>query len=110
MMAIPHAKPGDLIDVRPLGERIAGQKTHTLIKTGDLEVIRLVLHKSKEIATHTAPDEITVQCLEGRVAFTALGKTANLEPGTLLFLDAGQPHSLRAEEDSSLLLTILLPK
>jgi quercetin dioxygenase-like cupin family protein len=75
-----------------------------------MEIIRLVLPKDKKIATHTVPGEITVQCIEGKVAFTALEQTFDMEPSRMLYLTAGQPHSLRAVEDSSLLVTILLPK
>lgn len=107
-MAIPHAQPGDVIDVRPLGQRLEENRTTALIKTDTLEVIRLVLDQGKEIAEHRAPGRITVQCLEGRVAFTSRDKTVSLEAGDLLYLDAQQPHSLRAEENSSVLLTILL--
>jgi quercetin dioxygenase-like cupin family protein len=109
-MAIPHAGAGDVIDIRPLGPSLPQWETHTLVKTGDMEIIRLVLPQGRDIATHSAPGQITVQCLEGRVAFTALGKTVELEPGHFLYLQANDPHSLRAEEDSSLLLTILLPR
>ena len=109
-MAIPHAQPGEVIDVRPLGMQLKDCQTSTLIKTDTLEVIRLVLDRGKEIAEHRAPGRITVQCLEGNVAFTALDKTVFLEAGSLLYLDARQPHSLRAEESSSLLLTVLLPR
>ena len=109
-MALPHAQPGQIIDVRPLASKLAGAQTSTLAKTKDLELIRLVLEAGKEIAEHRAPGEITLQCLEGKVAFTALGRTVTLEAGSLLYLEAQQPHSLRAEESSSLLLTILLSK
>jgi quercetin dioxygenase-like cupin family protein len=51
-----------------------------------------------------------VQCLEGRVAFTAFGKAQALEAGKLLYLPTGEPHSVKGIEDASLLLTILLPK
>jgi len=51
-----------------------------------------------------------VHCLEGRVAFTALGKTQVLEAGKLLDLPAGEPHALKGIEDASLLLTILAPR
>lgn len=108
-MAIPHAQPGQVIDVRPLGSSLGGQRTTTLVKTDKLEIIRLVLPQGKEITEHRAPGPITVQCLEGKVAFAALGRTNTLEPGSLLYLEAGQPHSLHAEADASLLLTILLP-
>lgn len=109
-MAIPHAEPGEIVDVRPLGTAVADQKTHTLARTDALEIIRLVLPTGKEIATHTAPGQITVQCLEGRVAFSTMGQELELEAGRLLYLNAREPHSLRAVEDSSLLVTILLPR
>ncbi len=107
-MAIPHAKPGDVIDVRPLGSALATAKTATLLKTGKLEVVRLVMTAGKEIAEHKAPGEITVHCLEGRIAFTALGQTHELTAGQLLYLGVGAPHSVRCAEDASFLLTILL--
>ena len=108
-MAIAHAQPGQLIDVRPLGAQIGHERTTTLAKTEKLELVRLVLPKGKEIAEHRAPGPLTVHCLEGQVKFTALGNTATLEAGSLLYLDAGQPHALWAESDASLLLTIQLP-
>jgi quercetin dioxygenase-like cupin family protein len=107
-MAIPHANPGDVIDVRPLGPALASAKTTTLLKTGKIEVIRLVMSAGKEIAEHKAAGEITVHCLEGRIAFTALGATRELTSGQLLYLSAGAPHSVRCVEDASFLLTILL--
>ena len=69
-MAIPHAKPAEIVGVLPLGGRLGVVQTTTLIKTRSLEVIRLVLPAGKEIPPHTVPGEITVQCLEGRVLFT----------------------------------------
>lgn len=107
-MAIPHANPGDVIDVRPLGTALATTKTHTLLKTEHVEVVRLVMTAGKQIAEHKAPGEITVQCLEGKIAFTALGKTEELSAGQMLYLTAGEPHSVRCIEDASFLLTILL--
>lgn len=107
-MAIPHAQPGDVIDVRPLGPALAPAQTRTLFKTANLEVVRLVMAAGKQIAEHRAPGEITVQCLEGRIAFTALGRPQELTAGQLLYLPAGEPHSVRCIEDASFVLTILL--
>jgi quercetin dioxygenase-like cupin family protein len=36
-------------------------------------------------------------------------QTHDLEAGHLLFLPAGEPHSLRGVEDGLLILTVLLP-
>jgi quercetin dioxygenase-like cupin family protein len=109
-MAIPHAKPGEVVDVRPLGSALASAQTKTIVRAEQVEVIRLVVPAGKEIEEHKAKGEIIVQCLEGRVAFTALGKTRELEAGTLLNLPAGEPHTLKGIEDASLLLTVLAPR
>jgi quercetin dioxygenase-like cupin family protein len=109
-MAILHAKPGEVVDIKPLGSALASAQTTTLLRAQQVEVIRLVVPAGKEIAEHKAKGEIVVQCLEGRVAFTAFGKTNTLEAGKLLYLPTGEPHSVKGVENASLLLTILLPK
>ncbi len=107
-MAIPHAAPGELVNIGPLGAALPKAITTTLIKTDRLEVIRLVVHAGKEIDPHHVNGEITVQCLEGRVAFTAQGKTQELHGGHLFYLRGGEIHSIKGLEDASLLVTILL--
>ncbi len=89
----------------PLGNSIYRSMTTMIVKTEGLELIRLVLPAGKVIPTHKVAGEITVQCLEGRVAFNARGKTQDMQAGHLLFLAAGEPHSVTAVEDSSLLVT-----
>ena len=107
-MALTHARPGEVVDVRPFGAELANSKTATLFKTNKVEVVRIVMKAGKEISEHEAPGEIIVQCLEGKIGFTALGNSRELKPGQLLYLNAGEPHSVRCIEDASFLLTILL--
>lgn len=109
-MAVPHAKPGEIVNVGPLGPALASSQTTTLIRAERVEVIRLVVPAGKDIPEHRAKGEIVVHCLEGRVAFTALGTTQTLDAGHLFYLPAGELHSVTGVEDASLLLTILLPK
>jgi quercetin dioxygenase-like cupin family protein len=109
-MAVQHAKPGEIVDVRPLGAALASAQTQTLFRTEQVEVIRLVVPAGKEIQEHKAKGEIVVQCLEGKVSFTAFGKAHNLEAGKLLYLPTGESHSVKGIENASLLLTIRLPK
>lgn len=106
-MATNHAQPGEVIDVTPLGAALADTKTTTLFKAESIEVIRLVLRTGKVIEEHSAPGEITVHCLEGRVAFTTRGETTELGPGRLLYLNAAEPHAVRCLEDASLLVSIV---
>lgn len=84
------------------------RRTATLLKTGKVEVVRLVMTAGKELAQHKAPGEITVHCLEGKITFTALGQTQELTAGQMLYLGSGEPHSVKCIEDASFLLTILL--
>lgn len=107
-MAIHHAAPGEVIDVRPLKQRIAATKTSTLLKTDSMEVLRLVMPAGKTIAEHKAPGEITVHCLEGRIVFTSAGNAQELVANELLYLGAAEPHAVEAIENSSVLVTILL--
>lgn len=107
-MAIPHAKSGQVVDIRPLGTAFAESRTTTLIKTEVLEVIRLMVPAGKEIPSHQAPGEITVQCLDGSVTFTAGGESKVLKAGELLYLASEVPHSLHGIDDASVLLTIML--
>ena len=107
-MAIPHAQPGELIDIRPLGSKLGESQTATLIKTDSIEVIRLVVPVGKEIPAHKVPGEITVQCLEGRVAFQTQSGEREMAAGSLLFLQGSHEHAVRAIEDASLLITIQL--
>ncbi len=104
------AGPGDVIDARPLGAALASSHTQTLSRTAAVEVIRLIVRAREEVPEHKAKGDLIVHCVEGRVAFTALGKTQTLEAGKLLSLPAGEPHALKGIEDASLLLTIVVAK
>jgi quercetin dioxygenase-like cupin family protein len=107
-MAIPHAAPGDLIDVRPLGRPIVEEDSRILIRTTHLEVFRYAVPAGKAVQEHAAAGLMMIQCLEGVVDFTALGRTQRLAAGDLLYLADGEPHSLVARTGASLLVTILL--
>ena len=107
-MAISHANPGQPIDIKPLGPALAGARTLALFKSGELEVIRLILPAGKSLPPHRVPGEITIQCLEGRFEVTADGHTNVLEAGQLLYLPGGVLHHLLGLEDASGLLTIVL--
>ncbi len=107
MMAIQHAKSGEVVAL-PLGVALATSETAALVKTNQIEVLRLVIPAGKEISTHKAPGPITVQCLEGRISFTAHGTPQELDAGEFLYLETGEPHALTGIEDSSVLVTIVL--
>jgi quercetin dioxygenase-like cupin family protein len=98
----------DIVDVRPLAAGFDEARTTTLVKTKQLELIRLVVPAGKEISEHQVAGEITVQCLEGQVEFTSNNVTRSLSAGELVYLAGASKHSLRGVENSSVLVTILL--
>ncbi len=107
-MAIPHAVPGDVIDVRPLGTALAGAKSHALFKSRELELMRIVLRAGEELPPHAVPGELTLQCLEGKITFSGASGVRELTAGQLVYAAGHETHWLRAIEDASLLLTIAL--
>ncbi len=107
-MAIPHSQPGEVTDVRPLGAALAGTRSHALFKSNDLEVMRIVLLAGQEMPPHAVVGEITLQCLEGLVTYTCNAGVRELAAGQLVHMSGGDIHGLRAVNDSSLLLTIVL--
>lgn len=107
-MAIAHAVSGDLIHAQPLGERLHEVQSYALLKSAQLELIRLILPAGKGMKDHSVHGEITVQCLEGIIELSTPSKTLTLHAGDLVFLAGQEPHGLKALQDASALLTISL--
>jgi quercetin dioxygenase-like cupin family protein len=105
---VRRPKLSEVIDVRAAGASEPGASPSSLVKSETLEVRRLTLPKGRRIPTHQASGEITVHCLEGRIAFTADGETRHVGAGQLIVLAAGEPHSLVGLEDSTVLVTKVL--
>jgi quercetin dioxygenase-like cupin family protein len=108
-MALSHARPGQPIDIAPLGAAIDRAASHAIIKTRSLELMRIVLRSGATLPAHSVHGEVTLQCLEGAVAVDAGGETIELRPNQIVLLPAAQQHAVRALEDASLLLTVQLP-
>lgn len=107
-MALPHAQLLDIINVSPLGPRLADTVSTSLIKTERMQLLHLVLPARQDMPQHHVDDECVIQCLEGDVEVTMPGGVRRLGPGQLVVLPARQPHGLRARSDSAVLLTLRL--
>ena len=107
-MALPHATSGQVIDMRPLGDKMTEAVSHALFKAEQLELIRLVLPRGKGMPEHAVQGAVTIQCLEGCIEVHAHQKTLTLRAGELVYLAGGEPHTVHAVENASVLLTILL--
>lgn len=109
-MAIPHARSGEAVDVRPLGAKLRNTRTTALFKTDDLEVMRLVLAAGKSLPPHQVAGEITIHCIEGTIDVTHGGEAVRLEPGHLVYLARNVVHGVVAVEDATALVTVALRK
>jgi quercetin dioxygenase-like cupin family protein len=108
-MALEHAKPGEVIDLRAFGARLRSEQTRALIKTESLELMRVVLPAGEGLPRHSVYGEVTLQCIEGRVRVQAQAGEHELRSGELVLLPAGDEHAVHALDDSSLLVTVQLP-
>lgn len=107
-MAILHAQPGQVIDLRPLGTSLQQARSTALFKTAELEVIRMVLPAGKTIPPHSVAGEISIQTMEGSIEVTCGDVVQVLEAGQLMFLSGGAMHSLKGIMYASALVTIVL--
>lgn len=107
-MALQHAASGQLIPLKRGDDDIAHFTSVALVKTAHMELIRLVLPAASEMPEHKVEGEITLLCLQGEIVCDAHGLSTMLHPGEMLYLLGGVPHSVRANVDSTALLTILL--
>ena len=107
-MALPHAQPLDVIDVRPLAADLQGAVTTSLLKVQSLQLMRLVLRAGHGLPEHSVPGAITIHCLEGAAVVSTPSRSCQLRAGQLVMLDGGEPHAVNAISDASLLVTVLL--
>ncbi len=107
-MALVHAYPLDVINVRPLATQLHQVKTHSLLKTNKLQLMRVVLAAGQSVPEHHVAGEITIQCLEGEVLISTSQRTCLLAAGELMALPAQEPHAFQGKTQASLLVTVLL--
>lgn len=106
-MALKHAEAGEVVNLRPFGDRLPDAKTSALVRTPGFEAVRLVVRAGAEIPEHKVPGRITLLCIEGMVDLGLSDGPRRLGAGDWIWLQGGEPHSVKGVEDASLLLTIL---
>jgi quercetin dioxygenase-like cupin family protein len=109
-MALKHAKSGEVVDLRPLGDELKGAKTSAIIKDEHFEAIRLIVHAGSMIPTHEVSGNIMLHCLEGHVRLGLSDGEIDLKAGEWVFLDRSEDYSIAGIEESCLLMTILFPQ
>ncbi len=105
-----HAAPPQVMDVARFGAKLGSARSRALFKGDDLEVIRIVLRQGQTLPPHRVPGGVSLHCLEGHLE-VLLGQTVHeIKADQLIHLPSGLPHAVRALEDSSALVSIVLCK
>lgn len=81
----------------------------TVLRESGLRVLLLNLHPGEEIPEHQTRGAITVQCLKGRAVFSQGAEQVNLRAHSIISLGPAAPHSVKADEDTLLLVTVSEP-
>jgi quercetin dioxygenase-like cupin family protein len=111
----PVSGPALVVDLatelRTVPEQLAttSRSARTLVKNGSLRATLVGLAAGGTLASHSADGPITVHVLEGAIELEANEQTWSLSSGSLLALDAGIVHDVRAPAGGVFLLTVALP-
>lgn len=81
-------------------------RTTTLFRENGLRTLLFHLNAGEQIPEHQTRGAISVHCLQGEAIFWSGDERAELKPGLLLSLAPGMPHSVTAQQDTLLLVTV----
>jgi quercetin dioxygenase-like cupin family protein len=94
-------------DVQPFVSDSAGlPRTTTLSRENGLRTLLLHLKAGEQIPEHQTRGAITVYCLKGQATFVSGDERAELSPALLISLAPEMPHSVVAQQDTLLLVTV----
>lgn len=77
-----------------------------LFETDFTKEIRIAMKKGTVMKEHKTSYPIVVQIIEGNIDFGVQQKTNNLNKGSIIALEEGIPHDLKANENSIIRLTL----
>ena len=77
-----------------------------LVKTDISNYTLMCLAKGSDISEHTSTREASVTVLKGTGIFILNGKKIKMKPGTFIFMPKNAPHSLSADTDLAILLSL----
>jgi len=77
-----------------------------ILNEDGLNVSLFIMAKDSEISDHTSTKKGTVYVLEGRGLFNLEGEKIEMIPGVLIYMKKKAVHSLKAEENTSFILSL----
>lgn len=104
-----QANPGNMIlfNLRKLASfRDEGPGVPILSDTGAARAVLFTCKVGQTLKEHRTSSQIMVQALRGRITFSANGTQVQLQAGKILQLEASVPHSVMAQTDAIVLVTM----
>jgi nitric oxide dioxygenase len=83
-----------------------GVFSKVLVKTDISNHTLMCLAKGSDISEHTSTREAAVTVLKGKGTFILRRKKIKMKPGVFIFMPKNAPHSLSADEDLAILLSL----
>jgi quercetin dioxygenase-like cupin family protein len=77
-----------------------------LFRENGLRTLLLHLGPGEQIPEHQTRGAITVHCLKGEATFSSGDERIELIPASLISVPPGAPHSVTAQQDTLLLVTM----
>ena len=78
-----------------------------LVREGPVRVVLFAFDRDQELTEHTAAVPAVIEVISGVLVVTTGGDEHRMAPGSWLLLEAHEPHTVRAEEPSKMLLTMI---
>jgi quercetin dioxygenase-like cupin family protein len=78
-----------------------------LARSGHARQILFSFRTGQGLREHTTSSQIAVQVIAGQLIFSVYEESQTLTPGQVVLLEASVPHSLLAESDTVMLLTMM---
>ena len=102
---IPFSLPVDLVDLVDYGEGRVFSRT--LSSKSHVNITLFAFDKDEEISAHTSPGDAMVQVLDGEALIDIDGKKIKAVKGQVVVMPANVPHSVNAQSQFKMLLTVV---
>ena len=81
--------------------------SRTLLQNKDLRVILFQFAPGQELSEHTSSKPAVLHFLSGKASVTLGGETKAADMNTMIYMEPHLPHSIVAETEVKMLLTML---
>ena len=85
------------------------QEVAKLYESAWTKLVQITLRNGKTLATHTAKEAVTIQCVSGQGDLVLGEQRIALTPGVIVPLEPNVPHAVEAKPAVSVLVTRFIP-